>query len=328
MGTTNFPNGVTSFGSLVTGGGIPSTFGNTQNKGAGKVFFVNPTTGSDGNSGLSMNKPFATIAKAYSLVTSDNHDVIVLSATSAHAQTDEITVAKNRVHFHGLDAVGRYLGQRTRVTMGVTTGTAIAIVQNTGVGNTFQNIKFDSSDTLATSLYTFADGGEYTYIGNCEIHKSTDLDQTTSGVLLCNGDSSLYQNCSMGSLQNGHAVSVNRPVVKFDRETITGKVARDVRMDNCQFLLNTSTTAASHLHGTGATDIERSLILKDCLFINAILGSADPAQAIKFDSALTQGYVAVVGGGEVGCTALSTTTGVFSLNATAAAGGGSGIQAT
>ena len=313
---------LTIYGSVVEG--LPTTFGNRSGEGPGRYYFVNPTTGNDGNSGLNMASPLASISQAYTNSSSNNHDVIVLSATSGHAQTEEITISVNRTHLFGLDAVGRYLGQRTRVTMGVTTtaGT-IAIVQNTGVGNTFENIKFDSSDTLSTSLFAFADGGEYTVIKNCELHKSTDLNQTTSAVLLCNGDSSLYQHCSMGSLQNGHAVSVNRPVVKFNRETITGKVARDVRFDDCQFLLNTSTTAASHLHGTTADDIERFAIAKDCIFWNAVLGSANPAQAIKFDSALTDAYVLVIGGGEIGCTALSTTTGVFLLNSGAANNGGS-----
>ena len=298
---------------------IPVTFGNTANEGAGRAYFVNPTTGSDGNKGRSMDKPFASIDKFMSVQSaesrSNNHDICVLSATSAHAQTEEITLTNSRTHFFGLDAVGRYMGQRTRVTMGVTTvaGT-IAVLQNTGVGNTFENIKFDSGDTLATSLYAFADGGEYTVINNCEFYKSTDLDQTTSAVFLCNADSPLYQGCSFGSLAT--AVSVNRPNMKMNRETITGKVARDVRIDDCQFLINTSSTDAAHIHGTGATDIERMMIINDTLFINAVLGSADPDECVEFDSAQTQGYVLITGkSGEVGHSALSTTTGVFLLNA-------------
>lgn len=314
MGITPFPNGISSMGVPISGSNIPTTFGNTANQNA-QYFFVNPTVGSDTNSGLDMAHPFASIGKAMTASTSNNHDVIVLSATSGHTQTSEISVTNNRLHFHGLDAVGRYLGQRTRVTMGVTTtaGT-IAIVENTGVGNTFSNIKFDSADTLSTSLYAFADGGEFTAINNCEFIKTTDLDQTTSATFLCNADSPLYTYCSFGSLQNGHAVSVNRPNMKMNRETITGKVARDVRMNDCQFLINSSSTDAAQIHGTGATDVERFMIIKDCLFLNAVLGSANPDQAVEFDSALTDGVVLIIGGGEQGHTALSTTTGVFLIN--------------
>jgi len=306
--------------------GLPTTFGNRSGEGTGRHYFVNPTTGNDSNEGLDMEHPLAGIPQAYTNSSSNNHDVIVLSATSGHTQTDEIAISVNRTHLFGLDAVGRYLGQRSRVTMGVTTGSAIAIVQNTGVGNTFQNIKFDSSDTLAASLYAFADGGEYTYISHCEFVKSTDLDQTTSAVFLCNGDSAHYDHCNFGETIN--EVSVNRPCMKFNRIVISGKVARSVMIEDCQFLLKTTTTDSAMVHGTGATDVERFLILKNCLFINSNLSSASPDQAVEFDSAQTDGYVIILGGGEVNCGALSTTTGVFTLNPTYAAGGGSGIQAT
>jgi hypothetical protein len=53
--TTNYPNGVTSFGiPVMGGGGIPATFGN--------VWFVDPTNGSDGNTGKSTTDAFASIA--------------------------------------------------------------------------------------------------------------------------------------------------------------------------------------------------------------------------------------------------------------------------
>ena len=315
---------LTIYGGIVEG--LPTTFGNRSGEGPGKYYFVNPTTGNDGNEGLDMENPLATISEAYTKSSSNNHDIIVLSATSGHSQTDEITIAVNRTHLFGLDAVGRYLGQRSRVTMGVTTGSAIAIIQNTGVGNSFQNIKFDSSDTLAASLYAFADGGEYTRISHCEFVKSTDLNQTASAVFLCNGDSAHYDHCNFGETIN--TVSVNRPCMKMNRTIISGKVARSVMIEDCNFLLKTTSTDSAMIHGTGATDVERFLILKNCLFINSNLSSVSPDQAVEFDSALTDGYVVISGGGEVNCTALSTTTGVFTLNPAYTAGGGSGIQAT
>ena len=327
-------SGMSINGVPIGGSNIPATFGNTANQGSGKYYYVNPTTGSDGNKGLSMDKPFATIEKAHGLLTTNNHDTIVLSATSAHSQsgdgTDEITLTKNRTHWQGLDAVGRYSGQRSRVTMGATTasGGAIAIVQNTGVGNTFKNIKFDSSDTESTSLYTFADGGEYTMIDGCEFVKTSDLDETTSGIFLNNCDTGFYHGCTFGSLVGSHQVSVNRPVMKMNRETISGKVCRAGRIEKCTFLISTTSTDAAMIHGTGATDVERYLIIEDCIFINDVLGSANCDEAIEFDSALTQGYVLVVGGAEVGCTAFSTTTGVFVNTPASAATAVSATQAS
>jgi phage major head subunit gpT-like protein len=154
MPLTNFPNGITSFGIPVTGGGIPITYGN--------VYFVDYDNGSDNNKGTSKDKAFKTLDKANTVVTTNNHDVIILSANSAHTLTEMLTVSKNRVHFVGSDArAGFGMGARSRVSLGVTTAaTDIAVMKNTGVGNTFTGIKFDSSNTKAESLYAVAEGGE------------------------------------------------------------------------------------------------------------------------------------------------------------------------
>lgn len=288
-------------------GGIPVTFGNTANVGAGKVFFVNPTTGSDGNKGTSMDKPLSTISAAYDLTTSNNHDVIVLSATSGHSASDELAVTNNRTHFWGMDAVVRDYGygSRSRWTMGVTTGTAIAVVKNTGVGNTFSNIKFDSSDTLSTSLYAFAEGGEYTIINNCEIYKSTDLDQATAAELLMNGDSALVKNCTIGSLAN--VVTAARTNVLCTRVTIAGKVARDVTFKECLLWINSTSATACHFHFTTATDAERMFLIEDCKMIVAKNSTASVGDAIIVDTAQTDGEIIVVNSCNVNSTALGTT---------------------
>lgn len=286
-------------------GGVPVTFGNTAYNGAGKRYYVNPTTGANGNKGLSMAKPLETLAAAEGKMTSNNHDTVILSATSGHALTDELTITKNRGHFYGMDAVGRYYGQRSRITMGITTGTAVAIIQNTGVGNTFSNLKFDSADTLGTSLYAFAEGGEYTVIEHCEIYKSTLLGTATAAELLMNGDSALIIGCTIGSLAN--EVSVARTNVLLTRETITGKVCRDVTFQDCNFWLKSSSATASHFHSTTATDVERMLKIKNSEMIVAKLSSGTVGDAIIVDIAQTEGEIIVINTPNVNSTALGTT---------------------
>jgi hypothetical protein len=285
--------------------GIPLLYGNIGNVGPSKVFFVNPTIGSDANPGTKMEKPFSTISAAYSACTSSNHDLIVLSANAAHAATDELATSKNRVHFLGLDAVGRYYGQRTRWTMGVTTGTAIAIVQNTGVGNTFQNIKFDSSDTLSTSKYVFAEGGEYTVLENCELYQSGQLGVATGAELLMNGDSALVRACTIGSL--AAQVTDARTNVLLTRETIAGKVCRDVTFDDCLLWLKSSSATASHFHATTATDVERMLLIKNCAMVVAKLSGATVGDAIIVGATQTEGQILVQNSYNYNSTALGTT---------------------
>lgn len=305
MTLSRFPHGISSMGVPVMGQGIPATFGNTQGDGGGKVYFVNPTTGLTGNDGLSMDNPLSTISGAMAKCTSNNHDVIVLSATSGHAQTEMLSVTKNRLHFVGLDAVGRYYGQRSRITSSGASTSGIALVQTTGVGTSFSNIKFDSGFTLAASLYTFADGGEYTRVQNCEVYKSSDLDQATAAEVLMNGDSSFWSHCTIGSLATG--VSAARTNVLLTRETITGKVCRDVTFENCNFWLKSSSNTASHFHATTATDVERMLKIKNSEMIVAKLSTGTVGDAIIVDAAQTEGHIIVINSCNVNSTALGTT---------------------
>jgi hypothetical protein len=285
--------------------GVPVTFGNTANKATGQYWFVNYDTGSDGNTGKRMDKPFKTVAAAYAAATTNNHDVIVMSANSAHAATDELAVTKNRLHFWGLDAVGRYYGQRTRWTMGVTTGTAIAIVQNTGVGNSFSNIKFDSSDTLSTSKYAFAEGGEYTVLEHCEIYSSGQVNVATAAQLLMNGDSALVRGCYIGSMAT--AMTAANTNVLLTRETIAGKVCRDVTFEDCMFALKSTSATASHVHATTATDVERFLLIKNSVMMVAKLSSATVGDAIIVDSAQTEGEILLLNTFNANSTAIGTT---------------------
>jgi hypothetical protein len=285
MGTTNLDDLHVS--SLYVSGGYPNitTFGN--------VYWVDATDGHDTNDGLSKETAVKTIAAAYALTTTNNHDVILLSGYAAHAVTSMLDISKNRVHFVGLDLRGGYgMGARARVTMGVTTAAAdIAVMKNTGVGNTFTGIKFDSSNTKAESLYTVAEGGEYTVYDRCEFYKSTDLDETAAAEVLNNGDSVQWIKCVFGSSANETVGAVIRPCMLLTRETLTGKVCRDNIVDSCIFLTKAANAARVDIYGANATDVERMFLVKDSVFFSNPLGSATPAHAVGFGSAQTEGVV-------------------------------------
>jgi len=293
MTTTKFPNGISSYGIPVTGS-IPFTLGAG---GVGNVYFVDATNGSDGNDGLSATQAFKTIAVAYAAVTSNNNDVIVLSANSAHVVTAMLSVAKNRVHF--ISASGRSglgMGARTRVTMGVTTAaTDLAVMQNTGVGNTFTGIKFDSSNTKAESLYSVVEAGEYAIYNSCEIYKSTDLDVTGAAELAHNGDSAQFIDCYIGSTANATTGAIIRPNVIVTGGIVSGKKLRDGIFRGCTFARKSGHVNNNFVYGLNATDVERMLQFQNCVFFNNPLSAATPAVAIEFGAAQTQGAVFVDG---------------------------------
>lgn len=307
MGLTNYQNGISSFGMPIYGNGVPAT--------EGSVYFVNYDSGSDGvsNKSNALNRPFKTINKALNLVTTNKNDVICLLGNATHTLTEMLTVSKNRVHFVGLDASARYYGQNAKVSLGVTTAaTDIGTILNTGIRNTFKNIKFINENTVNEGLYCFVDGGEYTVIDGCEVYKSTDLNETGASELVMNGDSSLVINSTIGSNVNATTGAIVRANVLFTKGLAgAGKVSRDVTFENCKFLSKAGHVNNRFMYGANATDIERMLHIKDCLFFNTKLAVALPAQCVAFGAEQTQGFVLIDNCTSINNTKLSTTTGVY-----------------
>lgn len=273
--------------------------------GAGRILYVAPATSNSyarWNGMVPSADLYTTIPEAYAQVTSNENDVIILSP-DGHAQTEMLSIAKNRFHLIGADAGGRYQGARCRITMGVTTATTdLAVMQNTGVGVSFSNIKFDSANTLDESLYSIVEAGEYAKYEGCEFYKSTDLDETGAAEVAMNGDTPLFRNCAFGSTANIIADNVIRPNMLLTGGIVSGKKARDVYVDDCVFLSKSGGTEHVAIYGANATDVERMLYVKDSLFLNNALSAALPAHAVGFGAAQTEGSVILKN-----CTSVDTT---------------------
>lgn len=269
---------------------------------------------------------YTSLSDAYDATESNNNDVIIIDGNSTHTLTSMLTVSKNRVHFIGMDyllGVKRKYGQSTKVQLGVTTAaTDVATIKVTGVRTSFRGIKFINANTVAEGIYCFLDAGEYTYVENCEIYKETDLDVTGAAELVANGDSSVYKDCYIGSTANAISGAIIRPCVLVTGGISSGAKARDVTFEGCIFARKCWNAANRLIYGANATDVERLMYIKDCLFYNNLLASADPDYAIAFWSAQTQGSVIVKDSASVSCTNLSATTGVFLANGASNANNG------
>jgi len=326
MPIVNYKNGVASFGIPIMGGLVPVTFGD--------VWFVDYANGSDtGHNGKSPTKAFKTLSAAHAACTTNNNDIILIDGNSTVVETAMIDWTKSRIHVIGCNGFGAHYGNGAKVSLTATTGvTNIATIKVTGVRNTFSNIKWMNSSTVDEGIYCVADGGEYTRWYNCEMYKDTDLGDTGAAELLCNADSSIYYNCTIGSTVNAITGAILRPCVLLTRETITGKVCRDVAFYNCIFWRKCGDTGNRFIYGANATDVERMLLFDNCIFWNTKLAAATPAQNVAFGATLTQGYVLLNNCVSVGAaTAMSTTTGVFVNGATMGAVGdtvGIAIQAS
>jgi hypothetical protein len=324
MGFTNYPNGLTSFGIPLFGGGtIPTS--------PGRVFFVNYGTGSDANPGTNISKPLKTVEYAYSLATSGADDIIALTGSSTHVLSAMLDVSKSRVHFIGIDGTnGRLYGQNAKISLPVTTAaTDVFCMKNTGIRNSFTNIKFISDNTQAASLYCVGEGGEYAVYANCEIYKSTDLDVTGSAELVLNGDSAQFVGCTIGSLADTRVGAIIRPNVLLTAGLVgSGKVTRDCVFSDCLFWIQAANAANRFVYGANATDVERMLLFQRCGFINNLAGAGTPGQAIAMGATLTVGNIVL----DPACfatkvTKLSTTTGVLVTGAAPNSGQGIAVNA-
>lgn len=151
MAFTNFPNGVASFGIPMVGGpSIPST--------AGQYIFVSSTTGSDGNNGLSINKPKATLSGAQTAANSGKGDVIVIlpGHTESFTGAAALTLSKN-----GLYIIGLGMGAQ-RPTFTWSTSTAAQVIVS-GAGITIDNVVFDFTGIDAIVAAVSVTGADFNF---------------------------------------------------------------------------------------------------------------------------------------------------------------------
>lgn len=281
---TNFPNGASSFGVPQTGS-LPMILGST---GVGNYYFVDATNGVDGNSGLSPAQALKTVAAAYALAVSG--DTIVLSTNSTHNLTASLDVTKSRINFVGADFGGRQVQQGAKVQIGGAIAAAY-VIKNTGVRNSFVNIKFIMSSTDATALTVVQDGGEGTLWRSCSFvfGVANNLGSTSANEFVAGSDSATYIDCTFGS--DTLLTTVARAVMLVKTITASQEFKSNI-MQNCNWLISSSSASANMIKLNAVTDVLFTNMFKDCNFI----ASVDSAGGIAMTAAVFTGTGTTKGG--------------------------------
>jgi len=304
---------------------------------SGNVYFVIKSTDAfygELNSKLNVGYPDGTqavhntVATALAACTTGRNDVIAVFPGS-HTIAAMLSVTISNVHIVGVDPrTANGFGASARLSMGVTTAaTDLGVIQNAGVRNSFRNLKVLSANTKDQSLYSVVEAGEYAYYNNCEIYKSTDLDETGAAELVQNGDSALFERCTIGSSANETVGAITRPNVLLTAGIVSGKVSRDSSFIDCILWRKSGHLNNRFVYGANATDVERLLYFKNCLFYNNRLATADPAQAVAFGATQTEGDVVLQDCMGVNVTKMSTTTGVMVAGPAVDSGAGIAVNA-
>lgn len=304
----------------VQGNTIESMFGQPQFAGygipftMGRYIFVDYTNGSDGNSGVSPSEAVKTISQAISMVTSNQNDVVLLSAGSAsHTLTAGVAMTKSRVHFVGLDGGNRQLQQGTKIT-NPSTDTTAYVWKDTGTRNSYRNIKFIQSSTNAAALTVFQGGGEGTLFDNCSFVFGVvdNLGGTTAHEFLAGTDSATYLNCTFGSdtLLTSGARSV------FHIDQVNGFEFKSNYLENCLFSISSSSSTATFVRLDAVGDILFSNTFNRCSFVASVdsAGGAAIAEASQTGTGTVKGTLNYIYPATAGCTDFSTATGGRNAN--------------
>jgi hypothetical protein len=320
MATTNFPNGVSSFGIpvLPTGAVI----------GTGKVFFVAPgaANASDANRGDSLGSPLATLYKAHSLMTSGNNDVCYLVGNGASsgsarlstalAQTVDATATagtlnwtKNACHLIGVCAPTS-IAQRARIApptgvYTVTTFGSANFVVVTGSGCLFSNFSlFHGFSTGGANQICWTDNGSrncyqnVNFGGIADAGSAADAGSRSLKIGSAGSGENAFYGCTIG------LDTVTRSAANASLE-LAGATPRNSFID-CIFPFMTSSATVLGIIGTGDECVDRWQLFQDCSFINNVKSTSTAmTQLLTFSTASPGGLIlhknsTLVGIGEFG----------------------------
>lgn len=255
--------GMTNLNALIldTGPVLPGSYLYT-----GNWWFVNETTGSDGNDG-SAATPFKTLSQALTKASANNNDVVAFIGT-IHL-TSTLVWSKNQVHLVGMcDPLRR--GKRARISSsGSTAFTPLVSVTASGchMTNFGTFYGFNSASNNATC---WSDTGGRNCYDRVEFMGFGDGTATT-GTANKTGSRAFVLNTSTGETTWRDCVfgvdTIQRNATNYTVELAGG--APRLSFENCDFEsdLGSSGTGSSHIL-IGSAGIDRYAIFNRCRFLS------------------------------------------------------------
>lgn len=234
---------------------------------------------------------YTTLETAYAAATTNQDDVIVLAGHSTHAVATGIAWTKNRVHVVGFDGGDRLVQQGAKVQLSGAVDSAY-VIKNTGVRNSFRNIKFIQASTHANALSVLQAGGEGNLYKNCSFTFGVvdNLDQTNAFEVINGEDSGSFIDCEFGT--ETLLTSAARAVMSLDMVTASQEFKSN-RFKNCRFIISSSSSTATFIRTAAITDILFTSIFDDCIFAASIdtAGGAAIAETVQTGTGVTKGVL-------------------------------------
>lgn len=297
MTTPNLnPLGIRNFGAftLDTATRIQQAIAEMGLATTGTVYYLDPVNGYNGNNGLSPSSAVQTLAAGYALLASGKNDVLVLignGATSASARLSAgFTWAKDAAHLVGICSPVP-ISQRARIapTSGIAAFANFFTVS--GNGCVFANLQFfhGFNAGIAAEICLTVTGSRNAFL-NCHIAGMGDVTGATSATsrnlkISGGGQENYFNHCTIG------IDTVTRTGANASVE-IAGGGPRNV-FEDCIFPFISSDGLQYAILGAAAAALDRWLLLKGCVFLNAV-GSTSTALAELFHLAAAVGGLIVM----------------------------------
>lgn len=211
------------------------------------------------------------LEQAYAAAESNNNDVIVLDSNSTHLLSGMLTVAKNRVHFFGMDGGGRLIQQGAKISLATAATDAAATITVTGTRCSFRNLKILNSGTHTNSVSAvIGDGDEGTLWQNCSFQKHSDLGESAVSNFECRSDSPTFIDCEFGF----DTLTITAARANFLIKASGATRAKNIRMKDCTFTVASTSATASHILVSSTASLNFTNVFKDCVFLNSLVSTA------------------------------------------------------
>jgi len=219
----------------------------------GNAYYLDPTDGSDGNSGTAPDDAFATLPTAYAALEAGQHDVLYyISGSSSISLSAVLDWSKSYTHFVG---IGSAPGGSPRARIFPATGaTGISpMITFSGHGCVVANIavKMDKAD--ATSLIAVSVTGYSNEFRDCHFAGGVNATCAVDGCasLLLNGaEENMFVNCRFGVTTI--PLATGGTVLQFDGSA-KENIFRDCQV--CVLIGNAGARLVEVIDGSGVDQI-------------------------------------------------------------------------
>jgi hypothetical protein len=284
-------------GGVPVGGGLLPPMG-----GSGRVYFVDPANGSDGNTGDTPGDAKDTVGAAEDVCTDKAGDTIYLlndgnTTGTSRESTVPLVWDKDNTHLIGLCAPS-WFSQRSRITPA--SGATIQsepFMTVSGHGNYFKNLQiahWGDTDTIDASGVNVE--GNRNVFENCHIvgiGGANVGDQAAAVDLQIDGEENVFINCVIGT--DTVARSAANSNVKFGGGAAE-EAARNLFI-NCIFPMWADAGTPYFINAAAATDTQRFQMFRGCSFINT--GTSTLTTGVNWSG---NGICALYNCGFYGCT--------------------------